>query len=172
MATQKNPLETTLEEPEEPEELEEKQEIDQPTGNREGQLISIQQAFFGPIPSPHQLKQYDKIQPGFAERIVHMAETEQQHRHWVDEHNVKNQEAVTASLDNKMRQEISMAKVGQFLVFMVILLSLLIAFFLAWKGYSWYMVALFTGLPVASVLMTLYPNMKNKPKENNSNDSD
>ena len=34
----------------------------------------------GPLPSPKMLSEYEKISPGFAERIVKMAEREQIHR--------------------------------------------------------------------------------------------
>lgn len=37
--------------------------------------------FQGPLPPPDILIQYNNIQPGFAERIVAMAEKEQAHRH-------------------------------------------------------------------------------------------
>lgn len=37
--------------------------------------------FEGPLPPPDILSRYDDIQPGFAERIVIMAEKEQGHRH-------------------------------------------------------------------------------------------
>lgn len=37
--------------------------------------------FEGPLPPPEQLTQYEQISPGFAERIIQMAEKEQQFRH-------------------------------------------------------------------------------------------
>lgn len=49
----------------------------------EVQSTSISQSalFAGPLPSPNLLDAYDAISPGFAERIVLMAENEQEHRH-------------------------------------------------------------------------------------------
>jgi uncharacterized membrane protein len=44
-------------------------------------LVATQTTFIGPLPSPEHLAGYDKIQPGLVERIVSMAEREQQHRH-------------------------------------------------------------------------------------------
>lgn len=41
--------------------------------------------FQGPLPPPDILIQYNDIQPGFAERIVAMAEREQAHRHSLEE---------------------------------------------------------------------------------------
>ena len=37
----------------------------------------------GPLPSPEVLAGYEKAVPGGALRILQMAETEQQHRHWM-----------------------------------------------------------------------------------------
>lgn len=37
--------------------------------------------FTGPLPPPEQLLQYEQISPGFADRIVTMAEKEQENRH-------------------------------------------------------------------------------------------
>lgn len=38
------------------------------------------QAYSGPIPDPDSLAKYEQIQPGFAERIIKMAEEEALHR--------------------------------------------------------------------------------------------
>jgi uncharacterized membrane protein len=47
------------------------------------QLTITQQAssFSGPLPPPESLAEYERISPGFADRIVAMAEKEQVHRH-------------------------------------------------------------------------------------------
>ena len=37
--------------------------------------------FVGPLPPPSVLAQYEKVSPGTAERIISIAEKEQQHRH-------------------------------------------------------------------------------------------
>lgn len=38
-------------------------------------------AFSGPLPPPDALAEYEQISPGFADRIITMAEKEQVHRH-------------------------------------------------------------------------------------------
>lgn len=43
-----------------------------------------QQLFSGPLPPPDDLEKYEKISPGFADRIVQMAEKEADHRRNVD----------------------------------------------------------------------------------------
>ncbi len=40
--------------------------------------------FQGPVPPPELLAAYEKVQTGFAERIVRMAESEQAHRHAIE----------------------------------------------------------------------------------------
>lgn len=51
------------------------------------QLLSVQvettssRSFSGPVPPPEVLRDYNNVTPGLADRIVHMAESEQQHRH-------------------------------------------------------------------------------------------
>jgi uncharacterized membrane protein len=49
----------------------------------QGQQITVsqQKLYQGPIPEPDELQKYEDIQPGFAERLLQMAEKEQQHRH-------------------------------------------------------------------------------------------
>ncbi len=43
--------------------------------------ISEAHHFSGPLPRPEDLKKYDDILPGAAERIISMAENESRHRH-------------------------------------------------------------------------------------------
>ena len=48
-------------------------------------------AFAGPIPHPQTLAEYDEISPGFANRIIAMAESEAEHRHKLQEKVVRSQ---------------------------------------------------------------------------------
>lgn len=69
----KMPLNTMTEHPQ-PEAAEE-QESDS------GVLVTqTVEQFFGPIPPPHALAQYEKVHPGLADRIVKMAESQSEHR--------------------------------------------------------------------------------------------
>lgn len=54
--------------------------------------ISLEQhrAYSGPIPDPESLAGYEQIQPGFAERIVKMAEDEALHRRANENRIIKN----------------------------------------------------------------------------------
>jgi len=66
------------------------QQPNKPKGNN--QVTTIMQQHIGPIPDPNTLNHYNQIQPGFAERIVVMAEKEQSHRHTNDSIILANQE--------------------------------------------------------------------------------
>lgn len=46
-----------------------------------GNSLVVHQSISGPIPSPQILAGYEQILPGAAERVVAMAEKEQEHRH-------------------------------------------------------------------------------------------
>lgn len=44
----------------------------------------LRHEFHGPLPPPDALERYEAISPGFADRIVKMAEAEQAHRHTLE----------------------------------------------------------------------------------------
>ncbi|MFK3872696.1 DUF2335 domain-containing protein [Pseudoalteromonas rhizosphaerae] len=52
-----------------------------PTGEITEVVRTVAQEYSGPLPPPKMLEHYDSVQPGFANRIVAMAEKEQSHRH-------------------------------------------------------------------------------------------
>jgi len=81
---------------------------------------AVSQQFSGPIPPPHILGDYDKVQVGFAERIIAMAEKEQGHRHGIE------YEALSS--------EISIQKRGQFFALIVSLVILGGSMFLIYSG--------------------------------------
>lgn len=53
------------------------------------QMIIQQAGYSGPIPPPSALAAYEEVLPGSAERILNMAEREQQHRHDIIERTVR-----------------------------------------------------------------------------------
>ncbi|WP_191117111.1 MULTISPECIES: DUF2335 domain-containing protein [Vibrio harveyi group] len=61
------------------------------SGNRSSIQIeqAISQQYSGPLPPPSMLEGYDRVQFGFAERIVSMAEREQEHRHQLENRGVQ-----------------------------------------------------------------------------------
>lgn len=59
--------------------------------NDNGQEVKLvhQEAYQGPLPHPDLLVKYEEIIPGSAERILSMAEKEQQHRHQLENEVIK-----------------------------------------------------------------------------------
>jgi uncharacterized membrane protein len=47
-------------------------------------IVSQLAAFQGPIPPPAVLREYEQLEPGAANRIIKMAEKEQEHRHYLE----------------------------------------------------------------------------------------
>lgn len=43
--------------------------------------VAVSQSYSGPVPDPNSLRQYEEISPGFADRLIVLAEKEQAHRH-------------------------------------------------------------------------------------------
>lgn len=47
-------------------------------------IAVAQSTYSGPIPDPVSLEKYENIKPGFADRIITMAENEAKHRHEIE----------------------------------------------------------------------------------------
>jgi uncharacterized membrane protein len=73
---------------------------------------AISQKYSGPLPPPKMLHDYDLVTPGFAERIVSMAEKEQGHRH-----NLENT-AVNGAINKDKRSQ-------RYALFCIVFLSIL-----------------------------------------------
>lgn len=82
--------------------------------------VSLSATYSGPLPPPQVLDFYDKCVPGAANRIIAMAEKQQEHRLRIEE------KAVDKSLEaNKM---------GQIFAFVIAVLALLAITFLGYHG--------------------------------------
>ena len=55
-----------------------------PDSQRRQQIVQQSQYYSGPIPPPAVLKELEQITPGAAERIIKMAEKQQDHRHEIE----------------------------------------------------------------------------------------
>lgn len=82
-----------------------------------------QESFSGPIPHPDLLQGYDRVKPGFAERIVVMAEQQQQHRFDCERQMIKG--------------TIVESKRGQWMAFAIALLFLVAAVVLGIFNHDW-----------------------------------
>ena len=56
-------------------------EITQEDSPEENKRTSVAQIRSSPLPSPQEMKEYDKVYKGMAKDIVNMASSEQKHRH-------------------------------------------------------------------------------------------
>jgi uncharacterized membrane protein len=75
----------------------------------------------GPLPPAQELSEYDRVHPGLAERIVRMAEAEQQHRHGLER--------------TEVQEPFRLARRGQVCGVAVVVLVLAFATFLAVNGH-------------------------------------
>jgi len=90
--------------------------------------VSTQVATFsGPLPHPALLQKYEDIQPGFAERIVCMAEGESAHR--------RDQEKKELDADIRFNEkDFTERRIGQFLALTIVLIMAGLGCYLALNG--------------------------------------
>ena|ERR1700730_2348918 len=92
-------------------------------------VVRHTQRFFGPIPPPEVLAGYDRVQPGFASRIIAMAETENNHRREME------RSIVRGGLASQDRQ-FSEARVGQICAAMITIAALGLGCYTALNGHD------------------------------------
>lgn len=85
------------------------------------------QEFSGPLPHPAMLHEYNQIVPGFAERIVTMAEKEQEQRH-------KMETALNEANISVAHQNLWNIKRGQWMAFSIATLGIAISAYLIFLG--------------------------------------
>lgn len=96
-------------------------EIKQPPVSSETAAVKIQQTSYqGPIPAPSIMQGYQKIDPGFPERIMRDFE--------------KNSEHIRQSEELNLQATISERKRGQWMAFILSVLLLVIVGFSLWLG--------------------------------------
>lgn len=89
--------------------------------NKTTQAISISTTYSGPIPAASELAKYETIQPGFADRIITMAEKQSEHRHAIE----KMAAETNVSLSHKHAFE---RRLGLFFGFIITLIVLGLGF--------------------------------------------
>jgi len=137
------------------------QKANQPT-----QPATIQQqvAFtqhIGPIPDPDTLGRYNEVNPGFAERIVTMAEKEQLHRHENDVTVLNNQEKQHKRNTNTFR-------LGQYLALISVLLIVGLCLYCLILGYPTQAATIACSVIVglAAVFIMNKTSVKKTPEQN------
>lgn len=83
-------------------------------------VVERQLSHSGPLPPPAQLREYDAVLPGLAERIVRLTEREQEHRHQI--------------VDLTVRRSARLRDRGQLLGMLALVLVLAFGGLLIWAG--------------------------------------
>ncbi len=105
---------------------------------REALMIIREEMYSGPIPSPEALEHYEKIQPGAADRILKMAEKQQEHRMALET------KAIGGQVDQSKRGQIF----GFILVFVFVAIAVFFAKHLEMKEFA----AILLGVTMVSVV--------------------
>lgn len=87
-----------------------------------GIAATVVHQFSGPIPPPDALERYERLQPGFANRIMTMAEGQAQHRQSLEK------AVTTANIRSEAR--------GQVLGFIIAMTVIAISAVILWQGKS------------------------------------
>lgn len=116
--------------------------------------IIVSERHSGPLPSPRSFGQYEDILPGAADRILSMAEKEQQHRHDVD--------------DDLLTKEFSLRRWGQVLAFLALVALIIVIGLMAHWGHARW-ASLLGGVTIVSVVSAFLGLKLAKPKDEISN---
>lgn len=124
----------------------------------------------GPLPTPEDLARYDQLIPGAAERIIVMAENEQRHRTSMEQATLvsdqRHREAVLAAQEANARGIFRSDLTGQLLGGAVALGCVGGAIFAVMNQQPWYVVSIFLGLPVVSIIKAIRSVDKPGTKKN------
>lgn len=114
----------------------------------------------GPLPSPEALKQYEKIYPGFAERLLIMAEHEQAHRHNSDQSLIQNQH-------KQHKRDTDTFRMGQLCAIVAVTGVLLLCYYMVSKNFA----SAAASIGVAAIVGVIVAFHSKKPLKSESNAS-
>ena len=128
------------------------------------QQVSNVTGFSGPIPPPVLLKEYNAIDPSFAERIMLMAEREQTHKINIDNANIALQKETAKSRHKIITTQGNQILRGQIFGFVIAVLILVLAFVLIFYNYPLTGFSLII-LDVAAIISAFMFSNLSKPKK-------
>jgi uncharacterized membrane protein len=102
--------------------------------------------FFGPLPPPSLVKEYEEIKPGSFERIIKMTETNAVHRMEIDRHEMKMEKLLVP-------ESIKIRKSGQNKAFYISIIGIFAVSFCAYLGES-----TVASILAGTTLISLVPN--------------
>ncbi|MDD2767575.1 MAG: DUF2335 domain-containing protein [Methylococcus sp.] len=112
-----------------------------------------------PVPPPQMLEHYERILPGAAERIIHLAEEECRHRHEMDrkarEAEISLRQAEHDLEQRKLTEYYRTSQFGQIAGIAVSVLAIGGALGAAFYGAPWQISAAIMGLPIAGIVLSL-----------------
>lgn len=110
------------------------------SGNHNGmQKVKVQQTLLhsGPLPPPAELEAFARISPDFPERIMRMAEQEQQHRFELDLHQAEVQKRELNLSERVAAINDRNARIGMGVSLLVVLSVMATAAYCAYQGQPW-----------------------------------
>ena len=110
------------------------------SGNRNGvQKVNVQQTVLhsGPLPPPAELEAFARISPDFPERIMRMAEQEQQHRFELDLHQTEVKKREMDLSERVAAINDRNARLGMSVSLLVVAIIMATAAYCAYQGQPW-----------------------------------
>ncbi|MCK4340550.1 MAG: DUF2335 domain-containing protein [Phycisphaerae bacterium] len=100
------------------------------SGSQEIIMAYKEEAFLGPLPHPAILEQYNKIQPGFANRVVSMAES------WAEHRQVTQRKALEAEIEDAQADRRQKRR-GQWLGFLIAVIGFAVTVYAIHEKSPW-----------------------------------
>lgn len=126
------------------------------------QLIAAKsETFEGPLPHPDILAQYENILPGIADRIVRMAEAEQNARHSAIDQDAKNKSTLVDIAAKESAGALEAQKKGQNIGLAISLVCVLCAIVCALMDKPTIVTCAFLAVPTASLIGSFMPKLWN-----------
>lgn len=118
----------------------------------------------GPLPDPMTLANYEKLMPGLAERVVRMAEKEQEHRHECDRTRNESNKQIISVEANRQTGIQKAETLGQKFGFTISIVAVASALLATWMKQPAVAIAL-VSLPVMSVIKAFLSGQGVKDEE-------
>lgn len=144
-----NNLSSTGSDSQQAEKVKQSAEIIHNDGTRETVELEAQRYWAGALPRPEDFAKYAEVVPDAPERILRMAENEQEHRISLE------RQIVPANVRAGAR--------GQWLGAIISVVALVLAVLASWLGAPWQVSTALVGIPVLSVARSLVTAIKASP---------
>ncbi len=144
-----------------------------------GQATAIQRTlsqslYSGPVPDPDTLGKYEAIQPGFAERLLTMAEKEQSNRHFREQADRDQEKYICDHIERQHLRDSKSFNKGQYLAFLSVILVVALCSYCVYRGFASQAqyIAIWVIVSLAGVFVLrkiVFPNISGEKKEGKDN---